>query len=86
MTQALLKLVNLFHLLVPIDCEATLVKSDVAITARSITMVLNGARFDNGSRGIISLSSHECRDGCSGCGSVGLEESTVISLDKRVTT
>ena len=83
--QALLELIDLLGLLVAVDGQTALIEADIAVSARAIAMILNGARVDHGSGRVIPSSLHKTCDRWRLGRRKSLEKATIVCLDKCVT-
>ena len=71
LSQTLLERVDVLDCLRTVYSETSLVETDITVAARTVRMVLDATRFDNGSRWLIPSLLSEASDWIGSCRLVG---------------
>ena len=67
-----------------VDGQTPLIEADIAVSARAVAMILNGARVDHGSGRVVPSPLRKTRDRRRLGRRESLEKAAIISLDKCV--
>ncbi len=86
LSKASFKWVNILDCFASIDCKTSFIETDIAISSRTIWMILDCSRVQSGSWPIIHSFLCKTRDRICRCRAEGFEESSVVGVNESIST